>query len=74
MSDLITNPIEERCGTCRFFQARAESPFSEDDGGRCRVDSPGEEGWPLVRAGGWCGKWELADEFARPFDVGDYVL
>ena len=40
------------CDGCRF------SCYNDDAELECRANPPSLEGWPVVAARDWCGKWE----------------
>jgi hypothetical protein len=57
----LADQANPNCGRCRFFYE-----FAERQAGSCHRRAPvvGNEAWPFVIAGNWCGEFEPRPEAA----------
>lgn len=61
------------CSDCRFFED-AGKETANDSIGICRRQAPrtneyGVVKWPIVKAGDWCGEFELSPSARRAFEA-----
>ena len=54
---------EQTCINCQWFARMPkywDDPYEKIEGweGRCRINPPYSNGWPITYGNYWCSKWE----------------